>query len=422
MPYAHVFSAFVGHIETFISQGGYFFLFIFTILEGIPLFGMVIPGHIAIIASGFLAKIGTLDLLWVLVISGAGAIIGDYIGFYFGRKYGMAFIEKFRPYFFITDAHIEKAQTLLNKHTGKALIMGRFTPATRSLMPFLVGASHTPAGRFWFFNIIGGITWVTTSVMLGYVFGTAYHAVAGYMGKVLVVAILVSLITIWGYRFVNSRFHIFRRYELFTLILNVLSLGSLAIIIDKLSDETFKLNFDVWISVFMDKFNHLHPYFTTLADWISNIGSTAVTAGLGIIIGVYFLFKKKWRSGTIMLLAVGSTGIVTGLMKEFFLSERPVNALHAIVNDPSFPSGHSSLAAAFFVILAYLLAPKIESWIKREFMIVVCVLAVILIGVSRLVLNVHWFSDVVAGWSLGIFMATASILFVRYVGALVIKK
>jgi undecaprenyl-diphosphatase len=80
------------------------------------------------------------------------------------------------------------------------------------------------------------------------------------------------------------------------------------------------------------------------------------------------------------------------------------------------------MAAAFFVVLAYFLAPKIHSWIKREIMIVACALAVIAIGLSRLVLNVHWTSDVVAGWALGVFMATGSILLVRYVGVLLVKK
>jgi undecaprenyl-diphosphatase len=422
MPYAHAFAAFASHLEAFISQGGYFLLFIFTVLEGIPLLGMAVPGHIAIIIGGFLAKIGTLNLFWVIFISTIGAILGDCIGFYLGRRYGMTFIDKIRPYFFVTDLHIEKAKALLSRHTGKALIIGRFTPATRALMPFIVGTSHTSARRFWLFNIIGGISWVVVSVMVGYVFGAAYHAVSGYLGRISVIAILAAFIIIWGYRFVNSSFHLFKRYELFTLILNILSLGTLAVIIDKLIDQSFKLNFDVWVNLFMDKYNHLYPWLARFADLVSTVGGTAVTAGLGILIGIYLLYKKKWRSASIMLLAIGSTGIVTGVMKQFFMSARPENALITMVNDPSFPSGHSSLAAAFFVILAYLLAPKIESWIKRETMIVLCVLATIAIGVSRLVLNVHWFSDVVAGWALGVFLATASILVVRYVSGLLIKK
>jgi undecaprenyl-diphosphatase len=109
-------------------------------------------------------------------------------------------------------------------------------------------------------------------------------------------------------------------------------------------------------------------------------------------------------------------------MKEFFLRERPLNALETIVNDPSFPSGHAGMAAVFFTVLVYLCIPYIHSLVKRELFIVFSIIAMIAIGASRLVLNVHWTSDVVAGWSLGIFCATASILLVKYIGVLVSKK
>ena len=59
---------------------------------------------------------------------------------------------------------------------------------------------------------------------------------------------------------------------------------------------------------------------------------------------------------------------------------------------------------------------------KREGFIALCVLAIIAVGVSRVMLNVHWASDVIAGWSLGVFCATGSILFVRYIGVLVLGK
>ena len=117
-----------------------------------------------------------------------------------------------------------------------------------------------------------------------------------------------------------------------------------------------------------------------------------------------------------------TTAFALGILKEFFMRVRPDNALIIMVNDPSFPSGHAGMAAAFFVVLAYFLAPKIHSWVKRELMIIICVLIVFAIGLSRLILNVHWTSDVIAGWSLGVFMATGSILLVRYLGALVTRK
>jgi len=423
MPYVHFFSAFATHLQAFIAQGGYVLLLIFTVLEGLPVIGMAVPGHVSVILAGFLARIGTLDLTWVLTISLVGAVLGDYLGFFLGRKYGITFIDRLRPYFFVTDAHIEKARGLLATHTGKAMIIGRFTPATRGLLPFLVGTTHTKASKFWLFNIIGAALWVFSSVAIGYIFGSGYHLAASYVGRTLVVAILAAIVIVWGYRFVNMRFHIFKRYELFTLALNILSLWALAEAIeDAFAKKSFMAGFDVWVNALMDKLNHASSSIVTLAKIVTTLGGTAVTIGLGILLGLWFLLRKKWRSASIALLGIGSAALMTGLLKEFFLRERPMNALQVLVNDPSFPSGHATMAAAFFVIFAYLFAPKIHSWIKREVMIVLCVLTIIAIGLSRLVLNVHWASDVIAGWSLGVFCATASILLVRYLGALLVRK
>ena len=434
MPYANQFSALASHLEVIISQGGYALLFIFTLLEGIPVLGMAVPGHIAIIVAGFLAKIGTLNLFWVMVISIFGAVLGDYIGFQLGRKYGMTFIDRFRPYFFVTDSQIEKARQLLARHTGKAMVIGRFTPATRALMPFLVGAGHTPSGKFWFYNLIGGISWAVSSILIGYIFGFGYHVFVAYIGRFILVAIIGGLIIIWGYRFINTHFHIFRRYELFTLILNLIALLILAAMIqDAASAHPFMLNLDTWVSSHIvdpkTDLVLLPSYLVCLGYWVTTIGGTAVTAGLGVFLSIWLALKEKWRSATIMALSIASTAGALGIMKEFFQRARPdysagviMNLMKPIINDPSFPSGHAGMAAAFFVVLAYLFAPKIKSWVKRESFLVLCVLAVIAIGLSRLVLNVHWVSDVIAGWALGAFLASGSILLARYIGGLLVKK
>lgn len=423
MSYIHIFSAFTDYVESIVSQGGYAFLFITTTLEGIPVFGALIPGHVAIVFSGFLARIEVLNIWWVLGLAASGAIIGDYIGFKIGRRYGLGFIDRVRPYFFITDAHIEKTNALLHKHTGKAMIIGRFSPVTRALMPFLVGASPAHVGRFWVFNIIGGISWAVISVLVGYVFGAGYHVATGYVGKFAVFAIVAGLIIAWGYRFVNMRFHIFKKYELFMLLLNIISLYVLAKTVqDAWAPTSSMALFDVAVNGFMDTLNHAHYWVRTGALWITNIGGTMVMVVLGFAIGAILAIRKRWRSAAIMILAVGSTGFFIGLIKEFFMRARPDNALITMIGDPSFPSGHAGLSAAFFTIAAYLLARKIHSWVYREIVIVACALAAIAIGLTRIVLNVHWASDVIAGWALGVFLATASILFVRYVGALIVRK
>jgi hypothetical protein len=106
-------------------------------------------------------------------------------------------------------------------------------------------------------------------------------------------------------------------------------------------------NFDVWVNTFMAE--NISPFIARVADIITNIGGTAVMIILALITGLIFLYKRRWRSAAIMIISIGTTGFFVGLMKELFLRVRPENALHVIVNDPSFPSGHAAMAAAFFV-------------------------------------------------------------------------
>lgn len=414
----HAFSYFTSNLEGWIAAGGYPFLFITVLLEGVPLLGTAVPGHITIFAAGFLAKVGILNLWWVLVIAIIAALLGDFIGFHLGRKYGLSLIDRLKPYFFITDEHIAKAQGLLTKHTGKAMIIGRMSPVTRALTPFLVGAGGTSIGKFWLFNTIGGIIWAGGSVLIGYALGLGYHAAAGYFGRAIVIVIVLAIVFIWGYRFVNMRFHVFRRYELFALILNLLSLWALAKMIeDAFSPVPFMAGFDIWINGYIAA--HVGPTLAVLANIVTTVGGTAIMGGLGFLLVIFFAFQKKWRSAAIMFMSISSASILVATLKEFFMRVRPPYGLiHVDPTDWSFPSGHATLAAAFFIVLAYLFAPKLKKWVTRELFIVVCVLAIVAIGLSRIILNVHWASDVIAGWSLGVFCATASILLVRYIGGL----
>lgn len=425
MPYVlHLLSTFSTVFVELLTTGGYFVLGASLSLEGLPIIGSFIPGHVVIIAAGFLAKLGILNIVVVLVVSTLATVFGDILGFLLGRRFGYEVVHRLGKVFrFKTDyidEKIEKAKVMIDEHAGKTIIFGKFSPITRPLTPFLVGASGVHIKTFWIYNIIGGILWVFSSVLLGYIFGASYHVVAGYFGKLVVSAIIIIVFILWGFRLANRRFHVFKKYEVFMVILNVLALWTLAKTIqDSFSLHSFMSNFDIVTNIFMAE--HVTPFLAHIAVLVTNVGSTVVTIGLGILVGAGLLVKKKWRRGAIMILSVCSTAVVVTVMKELFMRVRPSDALVHLL-DPSFPSGHASLAAAFFVALAYVFVPRIPSLIKRELFIVICVLCTIAIGLSRVILNVHWASDVIAGWALGMFLATGSVLLVRYVSGLLIKK
>ncbi len=270
----------VWDIETIVLWGGYPFLFLSVLLEGIPVVGTLVPGHVALIIAGLFVKLGVFNLWITLALSITAAVLGDYIGYALGKKYGLSLIDRLRPYFFITDVHIVKAQKLLREHTGKAMILGRLSPMTRALMPFLVGTNNASVKRFWVFNIIGGCVWAIASVAVGFVFGAGYQAAAGFLGKFVLVAILLTVIVLWGYKFVNTRFHVFKRYELFMLILNILSLWVLAQVVqDTWAIHPLLVGFDVSINIFMSQHIISTGTLALTAAWIGAVGGRLSRSG-----------------------------------------------------------------------------------------------------------------------------------------------
>jgi membrane protein DedA with SNARE-associated domain len=403
------------------STGGYIILFGITVLEGLPILGTLVPGHISIILAGFMARIGTLDLLNVIIVASLGSILGDYIGYSFGRRYGLNFIHKVRKYFFVSELHIDKARAIIGKHTGKALVFGRFSPMTRALIPFLIGSSGIHQKKFWLFDIVGAIIWTTLSIMVGYVFGEGYRFASTYLGKYILIAVVVAILIIWGYRFVNRRFHVFAKYELIVLFLNLIALWGLAESIEDIWSLTpFMAGFDVWVNTLVN--NHLMPALVFVSKIISYVGGTVSVTILSVLVCLYFLRKKSYKYFSLVFVSMAVTIFTTGMMKEIFMRVRPQNAIVDMMGDPSFPSAHASFIAVFVFVLLYIFAPKIRSLAKREWLIVIGVVVVAAVGLSRIFLSVHWFSDVLAGWSLGIFVTSSTILFIRYASMIFRKK
>ena len=140
--------------------------------------------------------------MWVAAL---GAIIGDFIGYIIGKRYGNGFMTKYCKYVFIKQEFIEKTKKLVKDHAGKALIIGRTNPITRALAPFIAGASDVKFMKFFVFNIIGGIIWAVGCVILGYLFGESYELVSKYLGKVVIGLIIFIIALIWLYRFIKKR-------------------------------------------------------------------------------------------------------------------------------------------------------------------------------------------------------------------------
>lgn len=111
-----------------------------------------------------------------------------------------------------------------------------------------------------------------------------------------------------------------------------------------------------------------------------------------------------------------------GLLFEFLtklIIQRP-RPMNALISAPgySFPSGHATMAMIFFALIIYAYKDDLEKGWRRNSFIVANIMLFLLVGLSRIYLNVHWTSDVIAGWSLGLFWLTLMILLLQIIMAL----
>lgn len=408
----------IGHnLQAIVEQGGYLFLFITTVLEGIPIIGQFIPGHTIVIIAGFLAKLHLMNIWNIIIIVIFSAMLGDVIGFLIGRKYGLPFLTKFGPYFFIKKEYIERVQNLINNNLAKTVLIGRFSPLTRPLAPFIVGASGTSVKKFWLYDFLAVVAWSLLSIFIGYIFGASYHVVSAIVGKYIFVAIVIGILMSWGYRFINKQFHIFAKYELITLGFNLLGLYIFfKTIQDALTDKVFLLELDLFINDFF--FTNASYFWVGFMDVVTNILSPEVFGIVGIVGIIYFLYKRNFQYSVIIFLSLGGGFIATFIIKNIVLRLRPESAL-ILETGYSFPSGHTVTATIFFVLITYFFIVKVKFLIQRELLITISVLSIILVAFSRVYLGVHWLSDVLAGIGFGLFWTTLCILLVKYISMIV---
>jgi undecaprenyl-diphosphatase len=168
---------------------------LFPALEASAFVGIVVPGEAAILIGGALASQGRISLASAIAaaILGAvaGAVAGDTVGYAVGKRWG----ERMVPRLSARGARgLEKAKAFLRRHPGWAITLGRFPPGLRTFVPGAAGMSRVRYRTFLLFNVVGGVVWATTFVLVGYAAGHNWRRVEALVsGSGLAVLVALAL-------------------------------------------------------------------------------------------------------------------------------------------------------------------------------------------------------------------------------------
>ncbi len=145
-----------------------------------------------------------------------------------------------------------------------------------------------------------------------------------------------------------------------------------------------------------------HPLVEAVMRELSSLGSTPMMTLFTVLAAAYLCCVGRPARAAAVTLAMTSGALAVTALKATFGRARPDPAFAALVQDGlSFPSGHASMSALFYLTVGVLVAQRHERLRVRAFLMAVAAFMTVLVGVTRVMLGVHWASDVLAGWAFG---------------------
>ena len=438
---------------------GYWVAFFAALLETTVGIGLILPGSTIILFLGALSARGYLDtgdLLWFAIL---GAILGDNTNYYLGRRYGAKWLKK--GFWLLKSNHVEKTRYFMDTHGAKSVFLGRFIPSMKEVVPFIAGSVKMNRKTFMFWNVLGAVGWGCEWILTGYLFAQslnlaelwlsraglffAFFLMLGgilYFFKWLIIkkgkqfwAISISLWQSIKEAVIHNE-HValriqkhprsisFLKARLDTTVFSGLTLSILTIafvyvfalfagVVEDLitSDPIVAADIRIANLFFVFRTHKLTNIFT----WITLLGkSQVVLCFIAISVTLFWLWRKKYYILSLFIAVVGSEAF-TCLGKLAFHRPRPELAVY-LEHSFSFPSGHATIAVAFYGFVGYVLIRLVQSWNRKVNILFTTILIIIAIGFSRVYLGVHYISDVWCGFLVGAMWLIIAISFSEWVG------
>jgi membrane protein DedA with SNARE-associated domain/membrane-associated phospholipid phosphatase len=436
-----------------LGPGTYALVGVMAFLETGAFVGLVAPGEFTVIIGGVIAGQGEISIIPLIGLTWACCIAGDTVSFFVGRRLGRSFLERHGPKVKITHERLEHVDGYFQRHGGKTILIGRFIGLVRAVAPFIAGSSGMQYRRFIPYSVIGTGLWATAYLMLGYVFYRSFDRVAAIAGRAtLVFAALVALII--GIRFAYVRLRdeeqrarflawvdrqsrrpllrpvaavaralwrvvlgpawrvvwpqvrfVWERItpgelglELTTAIATAgvglyIFVGNLVMVSDDptgspLDKRVYDIARDLRLDIGVDA-----------AKVFSVVGSLPVVAGLVVVSALVLAFRRRPIELVVLVVSMLAIHIAVHVTKGAVDRPRPPQPLVGSAGS-AYPSGHAAYSTAY-VAMTVIASRVMGGVFSKATAVLVSVALAAAIGGSRIVLQVHWLSDVAGGWGLG---------------------
>jgi membrane protein DedA with SNARE-associated domain/membrane-associated phospholipid phosphatase len=418
----------------------YLLVGVFAFAETGAFVGLVVPGETTMLLGGAVAGQGAIDIYLLIAIAWFAAWAGDTTSFFVGRRLGRDFVLRHGPRVGISHERFERVEDYFSRHGGKTIFIGRWISLVRALAPFIAGSSGMQYRAFVPYSILGTGLWASAHILIGYFFSRSIESAAHYAGRgafllgttIAVVAGAIFLYrrfrveenrraaVAWMERHRIARWIVVlsRRFQPqlrflwqrvtpggtfgleFTSLMATLAVAGFVLVAYTVivSGDAGPTPGDTTAIEIVERLQA--GWLTDLAKIVTALGGLAVTGSLALLAAVLLAARRRWAE--LGVLVAGAVLIYAGVheLKDAVDRPRPEGGLIS-VEGSSFPSAHAAYST-FYVWLAVTIVMRLRPGMARGAAVVVAGIALTaVVGLSRVYLDVHYLSDVSAGWALG---------------------
>jgi undecaprenyl-diphosphatase len=349
----------------------------------------------------------------------------------------------------ITPERFKQVESYFSRHGGKTILVGRFVGLVRALAPFIAGSSGMRYGQFVPYSILGTGLWAATFALIGYFAARSLDRAAELAGRgtflfgTVVVTVVVIVVAVRFLRRRENRARLVAAMERRPLLRPLVVLGrrvqpQARFLLDRLTPGGLGLEFTGLIAALSIGLYALIAYTVVIsgdpgptagdmtahdisrelnaawlvdaADVLTALGSLPALLAVAFVAGVALAANRRWPELAVLVAAVAITVVAVHEIKDAVERPRPPNGARD-AEGHAFPSGHAAYSVVYAWLAITIVARLRPGLTNGTALIAAGIALTAVVGLTRVYLGVHYLSDVVSGWGLGVsaFSACAAV-------------